>query len=76
MVKELKLRISKLKKKLNQLKVYLRIDERVKTIKDVEVEISKPDFWSDSKRAEGLIADLKAAKSVNEPYSKFLQQQT
>ena len=74
MIKELKLRISKLKKKLDQLKVYLRIDERVKTIKDVEEGISKPDFWSDSKRAEALIADLKTAKSVNEPYSRLLQQ--
>ena len=71
MIKELKNRITKLEDKLNQLKIYLRIDEKVRTIKDVETEISKPDFWTDAKRAENLIAGLKSAKAVNEPYSKI-----
>jgi len=74
MLKELKEKIQKLEEKLNQLKIYLSIDEKVKTIKDVETEISKPDFWTDSKRAEKLIAELKYAKSINEPYAKLLQQ--
>ena len=74
MIKELKEKILRLEEKLSQLKVYLGIEEKVKTIKDVEAEISKPDFWTDSKRAENLIAGLKSAKSVNEPYSKLLRQ--
>jgi peptide chain release factor 2 len=73
MIGELKDKIKKLEKKLKQLKVYLRIDERVKTIKDVEAEISKPDFWTDSKRAEKLIGELKSAKAINEPYAKLLK---
>ena len=40
----------------------------------MEAEISKPDFWTDSKRAERLISELKFAKSVNEPYSRLFQQ--
>src|SRR3989338_2951357 len=74
MVKELKTRISKLEKKLAQLKTYLRIEEKANTIKGVEAEISKPDFWTDSKRAEELIRELKSAKAVNEPYSRLLKQ--
>ena len=74
MISELKDKIKKLEEKLNQLKIYLGIDEKVGTIKDVEAEISKPDFWTDSKRAERLIAEMKSAKSVNEPYAKLLRQ--
>ena len=74
MVKDLKERISKLEEKLSRLKAYLHIDDMAKTIKEVEAEISKPDFWTDSKRAETLIAELKSAKSVNGPYSRALGQ--
>lgn len=74
MLKELKDRISKLEEKLNQLRSYLHIDEKQKKMKDVETEISKGDFWTDSKRAEKLIAELKSAKSINEPYAKLLKQ--
>ncbi len=74
MIKELKGRISILEKKLGRLSVYLGIGEKVKTIKDVEAEISKPGFWTDSKRAEKLIGALKSAKSVNEPYARISQQ--
>ena len=69
MLSDLKERLSKLKNKMSQIKVYLDIDRKVRTIKDVEAEISKPDFWTDSKRAEKLIGELKAAKAVNEPYA-------
>lgn len=74
MLKELKDRIRELEEKLNQLKLYLHIDEKARTIKDVEAEISKPDFWTDSKRVEKLMVELKSAKSVNGPYVKLLQQ--
>ena len=74
MLKELKERIIRLEEKLKQLKVYLRIDERIRTIKDVEAEISKPDFWTDSKRAERLITEFKSAKAINEPYVKLFKQ--
>jgi peptide chain release factor 2 len=73
-LKELKERIIKLEESLKQLKVYLRIDEKVRVIKDVEAEISKPDFWTDSKRAERLIVEFKSAKAVNEPYTKLFKQ--
>ncbi len=69
MLNELKERIKQLEKKLSQIKVYLAIDAKVQTIKDVECEIAKGDFWTDSKRAEKLINELKAAKSINEPYA-------
>ncbi|MBL7071471.1 MAG: peptide chain release factor 2 [Candidatus Omnitrophica bacterium] len=74
MINEMKDRIEVLEGKLAQLKMYLRIDEKVITIKNVETEISKPDFWTDSKRAETLIGELKSAKAVNDPYSKLSKQ--
>jgi len=74
MVNELKKRISGLKDKLDKLSAYLGIDDKVKTIKEVEAEISRPDFWTDSKRAEKLISALKSAKAVNEPYARLRRQ--
>ncbi|MBU4375927.1 MAG: peptide chain release factor 2 [Candidatus Omnitrophica bacterium] len=69
MLKELKERITQLEKKLAQIGTYLAIDDKVRTIKDVEAEIAKADFWTDSKRAEKLINELKSAKSINDPYA-------
>ena len=69
MLSDLKNRILKLEKKMSQIKGYLGVDKAAQTIKDVEAEISKPDFWTDSKRAEKLIGELKSAKAINEPYS-------
>lgn len=69
MLKELKERIAQLEKKLIEIRAYLAIDDKVRAIKDVEGEIAKADFWTDSKRAERLIGELKSAKSINEPYA-------
>ncbi len=69
MLNELKERLKELEKKLSQIRGYLAIDAKAQTIKDVECEIAKPDFWTDSKRAEKLINELKAAKAINEPYA-------
>ena len=71
MIEDLKARVREIEKKLEQLRLYLRVDENGATIKEVEAEISKPDFWTDSKRSERLIAGLKSAKAVYEPYSKL-----
>lgn len=76
MTKDLRERIAKSEEKLGQLKVYLSIDERIKTVKNVEEEIAKPDFWTDSKRAEKLIAELKSAKAAYEPFAKISKQLT
>ena len=69
MLKELKAKISELEKKMAEIRGYLDIDKKVQTVKDVEAEIAKSDFWTDSKRAEKLIDELKSAKAINEPYA-------
>jgi len=69
MLKDLKEKISELEKKMAQIRGYLDIDKKVQTVRDVEAEIAKPDFWTDSKRAEKLIGELKSAKAINEPYA-------
>lgn len=69
MLNDLKNKISDLKRKMAEISGYLDIDKKVQTIKDVEAEIAKSDFWTDSKRAEKLIGELKSAKAVNEPYA-------
>ncbi len=74
MIEDLKNKVKEIENKLAQLKGYLRIDEKSSVIKEVEAEISKPDFWTDSKRAEKLIAELKSAKAVHEPYSRLFRE--
>lgn len=69
MLNDLRNEISNLEKKLAQIRTYLAIDDKIRAIKDVEAEIAKPDFWTDSKRAERLINELKSAKAINEPYA-------
>ncbi len=69
MLNELKERTKELEKKLAEIRTYLAIDDNVRVIGDVEAEISKADFWTDSKRAEKLIGELKSAKAINEPYA-------
>ena len=74
MVSDLKNKVSKLGKKLEQLKIYLRVSEKVEIIKRVEAEMAKPDFWTDSEKAEKFIAELKSAKAVSDPYANLAKQ--
>ena len=74
MVSDLKNKVSKLRKKLEQLKIYLRVDEKVGSVKRVEAEMAKPDFWTDSERAEKFIAELKSAKAISDPYANLAKQ--
>ncbi len=67
---ELKNRVKELTQKLKTLEVYLSIEEKEKTVRDIEQEIAKPDFWTDNKRAEKLIVELKNARAVRDPYSR------
>jgi len=74
MKKELKERLDALDKKIVLLRRYLGISEKSDTIKGIEGEISKPDFWSDANRSDELIGRLKRAKAVKEPFDRVERQ--
>lgn len=55
--------LKKLQERLVNLRRYLKIDERLDKIEEQEQLSLDPNFWNDSKRAEGILKDLKLNKN-------------
>lgn len=55
--------LKKLQERLANLRRYLKIDERLDKIEEQEQLSLDPNFWNDSKRAEGILKDLKLNKN-------------
>lgn len=47
------------------------LDLKLEQIADYEVKMSAPDFWDDSEKAQKLISEMNAIKSVVEKYQKL-----
>jgi len=61
-LEELKERLETIKKRLNELKDSLGIENKQKRIEEVNLLISKPGFWEDTERSNQLILELKELK--------------
>lgn len=61
-----------LKDKLNQIKSYLRIEEKKSRIAEIQSKMSDADFWSDQARANKLMRELKSLKSTCESYDSVM----
>ncbi|MFA5146211.1 MAG: peptide chain release factor 2 [Candidatus Omnitrophota bacterium] len=57
--------------KLEDLRRYLDVGQKVERIKALEAEISKADFWKDQERSKTIIRELKGLKAVVEPFSRI-----
>ncbi|WP_373314407.1 peptide chain release factor 2 [Xylanibacillus composti] len=53
----------------------LDLEYKLEQIENYEVKMSEPDFWDDNERAQKLIAESNALKSVVDQYEKLAQQQ-
>ncbi|MFF2889997.1 peptide chain release factor 2 [Paenibacillus sp. NPDC057967] len=58
-------------KRLQELRGSLDLDLKQEMIANFEEKMSMPDFWDDNERAQALISELNAVKSVVEKYAKL-----
>ncbi|QAY67793.1 peptide chain release factor 2 [Paenibacillus protaetiae] len=58
-------------KRLQELRGSLDLDLKREMIANFEEKMSAPDFWDDNERAQGVISELNAIKSVAEQYERF-----
>ncbi|MCR2806707.1 peptide chain release factor 2 [Paenibacillus soyae] len=58
-------------KRLQELRGSLDLDLKNEMIANFEEKMSMPDFWDDNEKAQGIISELNAVKSVVEQYQKL-----
>ncbi|MDP8265284.1 MAG: peptide chain release factor 2 [Candidatus Aceula lacicola] len=68
MLDEIKKRIKELGKKLESLKGLLDLPGKNEQIVSIQDQMSQPNFWDDNKSSNKIMRDLKALKSVVEPF--------
>lgn len=57
--------------RIEQLKTFLKIDERKTEIDDIEKEMSQPDFWDHKEKAQTTMAELSKCKNVVAPFDEM-----
>ncbi|MCC3374057.1 peptide chain release factor 2 [Cohnella sp. REN36] len=62
-------------KRLQQLRGSLDLDLKLEMIANFEEKMSAPDFWDDNEKAQGVITELNAIRSVVEQYQKLFSEQ-
>ncbi|RIX47322.1 peptide chain release factor 2 [Paenibacillus nanensis] len=58
-------------KRLQELRGSLDLDLKQEMIANFEEKMSMPDFWDDNERAQSIISELNAVKSVVEQYDRL-----
>ncbi|MGO4110610.1 peptide chain release factor 2 [Paenibacillus sp. YAF4_2] len=58
-------------KRLQELRGSLDLDLKLEHIANFEEKMTAPDFWDDNTKAQGVIAELNAIKSVVEQYDRL-----
>ncbi len=62
MIGEIKKQISGIQKSIDSLKLLLGVSEKEKIMEGLQLKMSEPDFWNDSKSASKFVNELKNAK--------------
>ncbi|MCK4401453.1 peptide chain release factor 2 [bacterium] len=73
-MEHLKQRLDVLKKNLDHAKVYLDYPKKIEEIKQLEEKTSKPDFWTDNKKAAGIIKQIKILKDIITPLDILIKE--
>ncbi|MFH1904783.1 MAG: peptide chain release factor 2 [bacterium] len=73
-MEHLKQRLDILRKNLDHAKVYLDYPKKQEEIKQLEEETSKPGFWSDNKKAAGIIKQIKILKGIITPLDTLIRE--
>ncbi len=55
--------LKEVRRRIDEARVYLRIDDTRANLVDLEIEVAKPDLWDDQDRAKKLNAEYANAKS-------------
>jgi len=63
MLQEIKKQIDKLEEEVKSLGEMLNIEPKRTQVKELQLKMSEPDFWIDSKKAASVVASLKEVKS-------------
>jgi len=61
-MQDLKEKLGQIKEKLKELKVFLDIERKEKRIEELNLIMSKPDFWKDTEGSAKIIEELKGLK--------------
>ena len=62
-MQEIKKQIDELGEEVSNLSRMLNIEPKRSQVKDLQLKMSEPDFWVDSKEAANVVASLKEVKS-------------
>ena len=57
--------------RIEQLKTFLKVDERQAEMDNIEKEMSQPDFWDHKEKAQATMAELSKCKNVVAPFSEM-----
>ncbi len=61
-------------KRLEHLKEYLKVDEKIAAKKDIENKMLAPDFWDSREKAQEIMGELSAAKGIIEDFTGLVQE--
>ena len=68
---ELQQNSTDLAKRLGELKAFLKIDEQLKKVSEIEEQMTATDFWDHKEKAQDVMASLSACKSIIDPFNKL-----
>lgn len=71
MLEELKVKLIAVRERMEEMRGYLGIKEKLEELERLEAEAAVPGFWNDQSRTTVNIAATKAAKAVLEPFSRI-----
>ena len=72
-VEEVSQRIEALKKSVAEMADYVKIEERRKTLADLEARQAEPEFWNNQSKAKEVIAATNAERAYVGPFDSLVQ---
>ena len=72
-VEEVRQRIEELRTKVGEMADYIRIDERRRTLAELEERQASGDFWNDQNKAREVIAATNAERAYVVPYDSLVK---
>ncbi len=69
-IEEIRTKITEAEERLAQLHEFLKIDQNIKEMNEVEATMAAPDFWDDKEKAQETVQKLSSYKNLLEPYKQ------
>ncbi|QSH40262.1 peptide chain release factor 2 [Lentisphaerota bacterium ZTH] len=71
---EVKAHCSEARKRIDHLYNFLKISEKTEQMKNIEQQMSAPDFWDRKEQAQATMAELSSCKNLLEPFKRLTTQ--